>query len=118
MPMCPVVTRGNALIMFNGLDKVIRSANHMIIALEYKQIMTSYMGIVYRTADGLYTGRPQTIDHQSWLYPVIKDVGPLINTSFNNHGQPIVYDMKSVLQAHEFMLKNDPNDRVITIIEV
>lgn len=120
MPMCPVMTRKQYEELFTCRSEISRSVEHMIMALEYdEEAMTSnLLGVAHEMLDGSLTGRPQVVDPYHWIYDICEDVGPLINTSFNNHGQPICYSTRDAVDCHEFMLENDYEDRVTTIILV
>lgn len=118
MPMCPVLNIDQFNLVFEK-SNVVRSVEHMIIALPWKEdFKRVYPGVTYTTAEGEVTGRPQVIDTDHWLYNVVDYVGPLINTSFNNHGQPIVYNMGQIVEAHEFMMANDDEKRVTTVVDI
>jgi len=118
MPMCPVISREDYTHYFDDTEKVIQSVEHMIVALDYRVIDDSELGVGHLTLDGSLTGRPQVIDKGHWLYDVSNSIGPLINTSFNNHGEPICYELDSILKAHDVMIQNDDQDRVVTLIEI
>lgn len=113
MPMCPIMCRYQYEALFIDTEKVIRSEKHMIIALEYINGMNGVVdGVSHRTFDGSYSGRPQVIDEGHYLFETVREFGPLINTSFNNHGKPIVYDLNDIFEAYHFMLDRDVEGRV------
>jgi len=115
MPCAPIVYD---VSQFKDYEKVIRSLDHMIIALPYKidpDIDT--MGAAHKhPIHDFYTGRPQWIHKNHFLYPVIKKFKILINTSFNIHGVPIVNTPDQILFSHNYQQKIDVLDKVVTII--
>jgi carbamoyltransferase len=113
MPMCPVITDVDATRLFKNIDRVIRSHKHMVIALESDKCIA---GIYYETLDKKFTYRPQVIDNKHHMYKICKKYGPLINTSFNNHGHPICYNIEDVFRTHSEMQKI--NNEIITLVEV
>jgi predicted NodU family carbamoyl transferase len=119
MPMCPVMTLDQYNEVFEPHPGIKRSIEHMIIAVPWKEEFADmYQGVKYVTADGTVTGRPQVVNSDHWIYDVLRRTGPLINTSFNNHGQPIVYSTAQILEAHKHMWVNDTEKRVITLIDI
>lgn len=118
MPMCPVMTWSQYEDMCDRPTNIRRSVEHMIIALPINELSHgAYPGVQYTTAEGLVTCRPQVVDSDSWIHPILQGTGPLINTSFNNHGNPIVYTMDQILKAHKFMVAKDSDLRVVTVID-
>lgn len=118
MPMCPVVTHWQYSQMFEPI-RIVRSVQHMIMAVPFKQShRAAHPGVSYTTAMGVTTGRPQVVDSDHWMNPVLSQTGPLINTSFNNHGQPIVWSVPQILAAHDFMMERDTENRVFTVIDI
>ena len=90
----------------------------MICTIHYNETAEKFLGAAHIDPDsGKYTGRPQlTIDTfmLSILYNIPEKV--LINTSFNVHGVPIVYDTDDIISSHEYQKTHDDENRVITII--
>lgn len=120
MPMAPVMTRDMYENLFYETDKVWRSENHMIVALEYKDYMIDdrNAGVAHQYVEPTlhWTGRPQVVGHDDWLLNNLLNHfrTPLINTSFNYHGHPIAYDMQSVIKNH--VLQNQRNHTFETIV--
>ena len=117
MPMCPVVTINQYKELFKDTDRVIRSGKHMIIALEYIALDEYMLGISHKSHEGILTGRPQVVSKNHYMNPILEKLGPLINTSFNNHGNPICQDMGDVVRTHNAMLDRDSEMRLVTLIE-
>lgn len=105
MPMAPVMTRATYHKMFDDANKVWKSEEHMIIALEYSEHpLQEYMGVAheYLYPYKHHTGRPQVIPRDDTLMNRVlaANGGLLINTSFNFHGQPIAFNMSSIIRNH------------------
>lgn len=114
MPMCPVLTRQQYSEYFYNTTNIIKSVEHMIIAMPVKYGFPE--GASYYTIDEIQTARPQVIDSKHFMYRVCKALGPLINTSFNNHGLPIVFDDYQIMAAHDFMKMRDTKNLLTTIV--
>ena len=100
MPMAPVVTQEKFEELF-AADSSMKSLEYMIVAVQYKHIDESFEGAAHfypMTAE--FTGRPQ-IARDPLIIRILKEFGGiLINTSFNVHGVPIVYDAAQVIHSH------------------
>ena len=118
MPMCPVLSDKDFVDLFKFDGEICRSIEHMIVALPFKYLKVDLTnrGVTHTLLNGVITGRPQVVTESHWIYPVVSRVGPLINTSFNNHGSPICYDSPSILRCHENMLEQDFSNRVVTFV--
>jgi carbamoyltransferase len=117
MPLCPVMNRYTYEKVFGMPCDIIRSVEHMIIALEYNDVNDRMIGAAYNLR-GIYSGRPQVIDEGHYIHEILKKLPILINTSFNVHGQPIVYNIKDVIMNHSFQQVRDYEKRTITLVEV
>lgn len=118
MPMCPVLTVEDFRKLFDTDSTIYRSIEHMIVALPLlsHEVNDSNKGITHTLLDGTVTGRPQVIYRGHWAYSICEELGPLINTSFNNHGSPICFDLCSVVRCHECMYDRDIESKVITFV--
>lgn len=98
MPMAPVVTEEFAFKMFDGIEKVGKSKNFMIIAYDYKHMYDEIRGAAHYDSDrDVYTGRIQ-IAPDSYINSILSQFdGILINTSLNAHGQPILFDSQDYI---------------------
>ncbi len=122
MPMAPVCTPEKADELFKKIDSVHRSLGYMIITRDYNDGVdeTFYSGIMHNYPHlGLSTGRPQIVDEDT--DPDLCDVlnifgGVLINTSFNYHGVPIVFDKESIEFTHSMQQAKDPSLGFKTIV--
>jgi len=93
MPMAPVVTKEFAELNFRDLHKVGKSKNFMIIAYDFIEKPTEFMGAAHYDSDrDVYTGRLQICPDEFIEQLLNSFNGILINTSLNAHGQPILYD--------------------------
>lgn len=120
MPMAPVLTRQRYYQLFESTEKVWMSHRHMIMAMEHKEYpLDEIMGIAhrYKAPYKYQTSRPQVIDRNDTLMNALLDNfgGVLINTSFNYHGVPIVWQMPDVIHSHYAQLERDPNTTTIVI---
>lgn len=111
MPCAPVCTPFAAANLFSKdeLERVIGSLNFMICTLHYtKPHSNMYDGVMHNETLGTkYTGRPQIVQVDSFMHKVlsrvqnITDMKCLVNTSFNNHGNPIVFDTADIISNHK-----------------
>lgn len=111
MPCAPVCTPFAATNLFSKdeLERVIGSLNFMICTLHYtKPHSNMYDGVMHNeTLSTKYTGRPQIVHVDSFMHKLlskvqnITDMKCLVNTSFNNHGNPIVFDTADIISNHK-----------------
>ena len=111
MPCAPVCTPFAAANLFSKdeLERVIGSLNFMICTLHYtKPHSNMYDGVMHNeTLSTKYTGRPQIVQVDSFMHELlsrvqnITDMKCLVNTSFNNHGNPIVFDTADIISNHK-----------------
>lgn len=111
MPCAPVCTPFAAVNLFSKdeLERVIGSLSFMICTLHYtKPHSNMYDGVMHNeTLSTKYTGRPQIVHVDSFMHKLlsrvqnITDMKCLVNTSFNNHGNPIVFDTADIISNHK-----------------
>ena len=111
MPCAPVCTPFAAANLFSKceLERVIGSLSFMICTLHYtKPHSNMYDGVMHNeTLSTKYTGRPQIVQVDSFMHKLlsrvqnITDMKCLVNTSFNNHGNPIVFDTADIISNHK-----------------
>lgn len=111
MPCAPVCTPFAAANLFSKdeLERVIGSLNFMICTLHYtKPHSIIYDGVMHNeTLSTKYTGRPQIVPVDSFMHKLLSRVQNitnmkcLVNTSFNNHGNPIVFDTADIISNHK-----------------
>jgi predicted NodU family carbamoyl transferase len=101
MPMALVVTKAQAKDLFVDIDKVHKSLEYMIVTRKFKS--GKHVGLEggahYYPLTDEYTCRPQILD-EPVIGSLLNEFGPLINTSFNTHGRPIVYDCDDIDLNH------------------
>ena len=114
MPFALVMTEEQANNLFANVSKIHRSLEYMIIALRYDHIYTTGLagGLHYYPIQGEFTCRPQ-ITRDPMMVKLLEEFGPLINTSFNVHGQPIVYENDQIEYAHIYQNKIYPITTVV-----
>lgn len=122
MPMAPVMTRNDYNFFFKHTDRVHKSEEHMIVALEWANQsayhLRCYDGVMhhYNHPYPHYTGRPQVVRaDDDWMNQFVGRIGPVINTSFNFHGLPIAFDMESVIKNHVMQQQRDNSFQTVVI---
>jgi len=102
MPFALVVTREQADTMFRDIDKVHRSLEYMIVTREFNphEHVAVSGGAHWYPIEKRITCRPQVTD-DLLMIKLLNAFGPLINTSFNIHGQPIVFGQHEIELAHD-----------------
>jgi len=100
MPMAPVVTQSQYDQYFKNNESVYKSSEYMIIARQYKDGMSKNVkGVAHEYPKmNLHTGRPQ-VTKDPHLVTLLDTFGPLINSSYNYHGRPIVFERESILSS-------------------
>lgn len=120
MPMAPVMTLGMYQKLFENTDRIWKSYAHMICAMEYQEHpLDEMLGVAheYFTPYHHHTGRPQVVGADDpFMLHLLNWVGhPLINTSFNFHGQPIALGMESIIKNHMMQYQRDPSFTTVVI---
>lgn len=116
MPMAPVMTAKMADEYLTGLNGEIHlSLDYMVVASKIRESLISahdIMGAAHQYVKGWHSGtyktcRPQIIYPPHPIFEIVKAGGvPLINTSFNYHGVPIVYSEADIIKSHKAQNKN------------
>lgn len=114
MPFGLVVTDYHARNLFVDTDKVHQSLEYMILTRDFKPDRhLGYKGGAHHyPLQGRYTCRPQ-ITYDPMMIELLDEFGPLINTSMNVHGQPIVWNQQQIEYAH---LKEQETLPITTVI--
>ena len=113
MPMAPAMTRQWAEQNLAGCDKIVGSLEYMIATRNIASNDAPGASHFYPLT-GRSTCRPQIISDNDWLMnDLLGEFGPLINTSFNYHGVPIVFDAPSIQFSHE---QQNKVDRITTVV--
>ena len=114
MPMAPVCLSKNLIYLFNPeqFKKVVGSLSYMILTLRYVKGVNIelYRGVMHNhPTEKYYTGRPQVITNQDhYVYSVLQYLDQkygykeIINTSYNIHGTPIVFDKLDAIRDFVF----------------
>lgn len=132
MPMAPVMLKRNDEYFFN-IDEVKRVAGsdrYMILTYIYKKELNdqydTYGGVMHKVQDDKFnnnirfSGRPQFLyekSDNSIVYELLENlefktgIKALINTSYNVHGTPIVYDTKDAIDnfVYQVVMKFNKN---------
>lgn len=113
MPMAPAMTREWAEANLVGCDKVVGSLEYMIATRRITSDMVPGASHFYPLTNQS-TCRPQIIDEKdSLMNELLHEFGPLVNTSFNYHGVPIVFDAESIKFSHE---QQNKMDNIVTVV--
>lgn len=117
MPFAPVMTQAQAREYFHNIGKVHKSLEYMVVARAYKAAhVEDVLGAAHWYPDmGIHTGRPQ-ITSDPLMTALLNEFGPLVNTSFNFHGVPIVRDVHQVMKTHKKQCETAPDLNPTTII--
>ena len=117
MPFAPVVTESQARDRFSGVDKIHKSLEYMIVTRNYAPgRQEGMMGAAhFYPQENVYTGRPQ-ITADPMMVALLNEFGPMVNTSFNFHGVPIVRSPKQIVHTHQSQWQTAPDLRPITIV--
>lgn len=117
MPMAPVMTKTQADDYFIDCDKVHKSLDYMIVTRAYKLGMAErVLGAAhYYPEENVFTGRPQ-ITADPLMVNLLGEYGPLVNTSFNFHGVPIVRSQAQILDTHVKQWDAAPESKPTTVI--
>jgi predicted NodU family carbamoyl transferase len=120
MPMAPVMTYAMYKDLFEEQEtsRVHHSERHMIMAMEYKEYPPDHMlgaAHEYNRPYHCHTGRPQ-VTYDPFVVKILMGVGhPLINTSFNVHGRPIVHDVADAVDNTLRQRSIDPSFRTVVV---
>lgn len=117
MPFAPVMTAAQAEEYFLNCGKVHKSLEYMIVTRTYRPGMEERVfGAAHYYPDRqVYTGRPQ-ITADPMMVALLEKHGPLVNTSFNFHGVPIVMSLEQILDTHVRQWQTAPELEPTTII--
>lgn len=129
MPCAPVCTYKNAVRLFNvdELERVVGSDKYMICTHNYlKPYSKAYGGVMHHKTlePHTYTGRPQIVSKEDRFMvellckvEEICDAKCLVNTSFNAHGNPIVFDVMDIIRNFKYQCEHiDSEKRPILVV--
>ena len=125
MPCAPVLTKKAAEKYFDKheLDRVIGSDKFMICTHDYVDgFKENLSGVQHKKPlEDVYTGRPQIVEEDSFIGQILTSleknygIDIIVNTSFNAHGRPIVFDTMDIIHNFNFQKSNIPDDSTIGI---
>lgn len=117
MPMAPVVRKEDFDKIFSATSVIDKSLKYMIAAVDLKDPRPGIS--CYDPDRGVYTGRPQVVEESDgliWKLLAQIDGRILINTSLNEHGMPILFDMGDIIRCHKYQKARDMRNRIVTVI--
>ncbi|MEG1232231.1 MAG: carbamoyltransferase C-terminal domain-containing protein [Acinetobacter sp.] len=115
MPMAPMMTNEQFEKYATSGKNVIGSNHYMVSTVDVTdEAITDFPGGIHRYKD-VATCRPQIVEN-SIYNSLCHAFGPLINTSFNYHGVPIVYNAEQIVRSHNAQCKNAPEGFQVTTI--
>lgn len=131
MPCAPICTPENAISLFDikEIIRVVGSDYYMICTHEYRHNKgLTYGGVMHKlpTTDR-YTGRPQVVAEDKLMRGVLNtvqemtDIKCLVNTSFNVHGNPIVFETADIISNYNFQCEHlddlEPKPHLVVVID-
>lgn len=125
MPMAPVVLKSYAHLFFESSTKVNRViGSNKFMAVTHKvgedfANSNTYAGVTHNYPIRMsFSARPQIVTDQMTIGKILMKTKTacLINTSFNSHGQPIVFSVRDAIENFYAQKKNDYENRVHLII--
>lgn len=101
MPFAPVMTAAQAHAKFHNISRIHKSLEYMIVTRAYLPGEAGSMrgAAHYYPEEKIFTGRPQ-ITSDPMMVSLLEEFGPLVNTSFNFHGVPIVRSPEQIIDTH------------------
>ena len=119
MPFGLVMTESQARNRFYDIDKVHKSLEYMIMARKFRREAEFNVlgGAHYYPLTNSYTCRPQ-VTRDPLMVQLHTQFGPLINTSLNYHGTPIVYSTDDIIRTHELQKASLRDIDFKTLVEV
>lgn len=118
MPMAPAMTFEQAHRILNGCDKVVGSLEYMVVTRDVNIGQSDKIAGAAHYYEHLSksTCRPQIVgENDLVMHSLLEQFGPLINTSFNYHGVPIVFDAESIENSHKKQSEVAPIKTVVLI---
>lgn len=117
MPMAPVMTDPSILFSNKDINKIHRSLEFMVITLDHLfELNEDIKSIAHEyPLKPKFSSRIQIINKNHILYDLVDYYYILINTSFNIHGTPIVYDVNDINKAHKYQKSLDHLDQIRTV---
>ena len=115
MPMAPMMTKDQFNKYAKSGKNVIGSNHYMVSTVDVTDdAIKDFPGGIHRYKD-VATCRPQIVEDTIYN-SLCHAFGPLINTSFNYHGVPIVFNAEQIVRSHNAQCKNAPEGFQVTTI--
>lgn len=116
MPFAPMIlSQGMPLIFDSSYRNVVGSDRFMIVTYDYKILKTTgNVGVLHKyPLLDKYSGRPQIImPKQREIHSLLTRLRHsgygemIVNTSYNYHGEPIVFSTEDILNTHNKQMEN------------
>ena len=115
MPLAPMMTKDQFNKYAKSGKNVIGSNHYMVSTVDVTDdAINDFPGGIHRYKD-VATCRPQIVEDTIYN-SLCHAFGPLINTSFNYHGVPIVFNAEQIVRSHNAQCKNAPEGFQVTTI--
>lgn len=115
MPMAPMMTNEQFKKYATSGHNVIASNQYMVTTVDVNQkAIDDFPGGIHQYKDSA-TCRPQIVEGSIYA-SLCQAFGPLINTSFNYHGVPIVFNAEQIVRSHNAQCDNAPEGFSVTTI--
>ena len=115
MPMAPMMTKDQFNKYAKSGKNVIGSNHYMVSTVDVTDdAINDFPGGIHRYENAA-TCRPQIVEDTIYN-SLCHAFGPLINTSFNYHGVPIVFNAEQIVRSHNAQCKNAPEGFQVTTI--
>jgi predicted NodU family carbamoyl transferase len=117
MPFAPVMDQIQAELMLDDVESIHKSLEYMICTRDVKPDQVDNLkGASHRYPKSTrYSARPQ-ITNDPFIGKLVHNLGPLINTSFNYHGVPIVYNADQIRHTHVMEQSHESENPPITVV--
>lgn len=115
MPFAPMIAEESMETVFKDTyNKVVGSNRFMILTHDYMDDPKPFTAGVYHKYPliPVYSGRPQVLSSKDLLHPLLLNLEKyshgnlLTNTSYNYHGEPIVFRPSEILNTHRKQMEN------------
>lgn len=117
MPFAPVMNQNQAQLLLQDTDKIHKSLEYMICTRDLKPgAIDNLRGAAHKYPKSTkYSARPQ-ITSDPFIGELVQSFGPLINTSFNYHGVPIVYNADQIKHTHAMEQSHESEYPPVTVV--
>lgn len=117
MPFALVMSKSQADLLFVNPGRIHKSLEYMICTRDFKPGMAENLfgGAHYYPDLQKFTCRPQ-ITEDPYMLELLAEFGPLINTSYNYHGVPIVLGETQIKHTHQMQRAQVPEITFKTVI--